>query len=208
MSILFCTPAYGSQVTLAYFNSCLGLQQNLIENKIDHSWLTTGNESLITRARNTSVATFLKTGFEYLMFIDADIEFIPDDVAKLWNLDAKVKCGAYAMKRPDNPLSAWVDGKILELSGDEGILKVDYCGTGFLMIHRSVFEDMKEAYPELEHEEGHVGKCWAFFDTQIVDGVYLSEDYNFSRLYREMGGDIMLDSSIKLGHHGQHCYRG
>ena len=195
---------FGNFCHRAYFESCLRLQESLLEGGVDHTWLTTGNESLITRARNTSVATFLKTDFEYLMFIDADIEFSPESVAKLWNLDAKVKCGAYPMKRPDQPLSAWLDGKLVQLNGDEGLLKVDYCGTGFLMIHRSVFEDLK---PHVEHyEEGHVGECWGFFDLMPFNGVSLSEDYAFCERWRKLGGEIILDSSIKLGHWGQYRY--
>jgi len=208
LSILIATPCYAGQLTLAYFNSCLSLQEEFLAKGIDHSWLTTGNESLITRARNTSVATFMKTDFEFLLFIDADIEFSPEDVAKLWNLQEKVSCGAYSMKRMDKPVSAWKDGKLVILGELSESTPVDYAGTGFLMIHRSVFEQMKEEYPELKHEEGHVGECYAFFDTEIVDGVYMSEDFNFCRLWRNMGGEIILDPSIKLGHHGQHCYRG
>ena len=203
---------YGNQCTRPYFMSCLKLQEEFLSKGIDHSWLTTGNESLITRARNTSVATFMKTDFQFLMFIDADIEFEPEDVAKLWNIDAPVKCAAYSMKRPDKPLAAWLDGKIVELKGDEGLLKVDYCGTGFLMIHRSVFEKMQEAYPELEHVEGHVGTCFGYFDLMYLgegkEKTSLSEDYAFCERWRKLDGEIIMDSSIKLGHHGQYCYRG
>ncbi|MCK5505543.1 MAG: hypothetical protein KAJ10_10295, partial [Thermodesulfovibrionia bacterium] len=204
MSILFCTPAYGSIVTLAYFNSCLKLQESLLEAGIDHSWLTTGNESLITRARNTSVASFLKTDFEYLMFIDADIEFEPEAVQKLWNMEEKVAVGAYSMKRIDKPVSAWKDGKLVKLEELDGITGVDFAGTGFMLIHRGVFEDLKPT--SNLHQEGKVGDCWAFFDTGVEDGYYISEDYFFCKRWREHGGKIMLDPSIKLKHHGTYAY--
>ena len=134
------------------------------------------------------------------------------DVAKLWNIDAEVKCAAYSMKRPDKPLAAWLNGKIVELKGDEGLLKVDYAGTGFIMYHRDVFTKMQKEYPELEYEEGVVGQCFGYFnqmwDGEGKDKVFLSEDYSQNKRWRDMGGEIILDSSIKLGHHGQYCYRG
>ncbi len=77
---------YGGMCTKEYFLSCLELERALTENGIKHTFLVTSNESLIPRARNTSVATFLQSGYETFMFIDADIEFQAEDVAKLYQL--------------------------------------------------------------------------------------------------------------------------
>ena len=206
MSILIASPCYGGQATVPYMKSILDLQAALIEGEVPHDFLFTSNESLIQRARNTSVATFLKTDFQKLLFIDADIEFSPEGVAKLWNLDAEVVVGAYSMKRIDKPVSAWKDGNLVELSELDGITEVDYAGTGFMMIDRSVFERMQSEYPDLDHEEGKVGKCHGWFDCPIVDGVQMSEDYNFCQKWRDMGGKVLLDPSIKLGHWGAFRY--
>lgn len=172
---------------------------------IDFDFLFTGNESLITRARNTSASRFLDTRFEYLMFIDADIQFASEDVKDLWNLGEEVCCGAYAMKRKDRAVSAWKDGKLVDLGDFDGPTEVDYAGTGFLMIHRSVFERMKpmvttfvEGTPPLP--------CWGFFDLMQKDDIQLSEDYSFCERWRSLGGKIMLEPSIKLIHWGQYGY--
>lgn len=211
MSILVCTPAYGAKVTTPYFRSCLNLQATFLENGIKYDWLITDNESLITRARNTSVAAFMKLDYEALLFLDSDIEFEPDDVAKLWNLvygGAEVAVGAYPMKNFADPIGAWVDGKLVPLSSISGIQEVDYAGTGFMMIKRSCIERLMKEYPELEHEEGKVGRCWALFDTMIRDDCFLSEDYAFCRRLRDKGGKVILDPSIKLRHWGNFCYGG
>lgn len=214
---MICTPAYGGNVRLEYFNSCMALQKVFHEIGMDATWLTTGNESLVTRARNTAAAQFMQSHHDYLMFIDADIHFEPDDVARLWNLangdpdngvpSYPVVCAAYSMKRPDKPLSAWKDGKLLKIEEFDAPTSVDYAGTGFLLIHRRVFEQMQEAHPEWKHEEGYVGECWAYFDTAVEDGIYLSEDYYFCKRWRELGGEIILDPSIRLGHVGSFEYR-
>jgi GT2 family glycosyltransferase len=61
------------------------------------------NESLITRARNDLVYHFLKHKdakgvFEYLMFIDADIQFEADHVIRLLVHNKDIVTGAYPMK--------------------------------------------------------------------------------------------------------------
>lgn len=210
MSILFATPCYGGQVTSAYFRSCLDLRGALVSAGIEHDWLVSWNESLIQRARNTQVVTFLDTDYRKLMFIDADIEFVPEDVAKLWNLDVDVAVGCYPMKRPDCPLSAWKDGKIVEAKNwpDEPF-EVDYAGTGFMMIDRSVFERFREAWPERTHEEGYAmttRESFAWFDPRVEDGIYMSEDYAFCKDWRSLGGAIVAEPSIRLRHHGTFAY--
>ena len=203
MSLLICTPCYASAVTSPFLRSCIALEGALTEAGLDHDWLITDNESLIQRARNTTASTFLKTDFKKMLFIDSDIEFKPDHVASLWNLDEKVAVGLYPMKRKDAPLSAWVNGELVTEMPDEPF-EVDYAGTGFMMIDRDVLEDMKGICPD--HEEGKVGDCWAFFNPRVEDGVYLSEDYAFCYDYRSIGGKIISDPSIKLKHYGMYGY--
>lgn len=172
----------------------------MLHSGIDFDFLFTGNESLITRGRNTSAAKFLDTRFEYLMFVDADIEFKAEDVTKLWNLHTELSVGAYALKRKEGGVGAWKDGKLVSLNELDGPVEIDLAGTGFMLIHRVVFNRLKEAHPEWSRREG---KVWAFFQD---DGCDDSEDYFFCRQWRELGGKVILDPSIKLTHWGQYGY--
>ena len=205
MSIFISTPCYGGQATVPYMESLLTLQGDFMVGNISHELLITKNESLITRARNTTLTHFMKSGLDKLLFIDADIEFCTDDVVKLWNMDKDVAVAAYPMKRRDEPLSAWVEGKLCYASDFDGLTKVDYAGTGYMMIDRSVIERMIRHYPELTHTES-VGTCWALFDTCVWNDTYLSEDYAFCQRWRDMGGEIWMDPSIKLVHWGTYAY--
>ena len=215
LSIVFSTPMYGGLCTAEYFQSCLDLRGSLVKSGIDHQFLITTNESLITRARNTAVARFMfdpdLQRYDRFMFIDADIEFNPEDVQKLWNLDVDVACAAYPMKREEAGVTAWKNGKLIDLDGFDGPTEIDFAGTGFLMIKRQVFESMMKEFPHLEHEEGKVGRCFAFFDTGVVDDgsgpYYISEDYYFCKKARKMGLQILLEPSIRLGHVGRKVYR-
>lgn len=204
MSILVATPCYGGVATVPYLQSCLNLQDEFLRSGIDHSFLHIGNESLITRARNTCVAAFLETDFESLLFIDADIEFSPLSVSKLWNLDVDVAVGAYPMKKPDKPLSVWKDGKIVKAGEFTEPVSVDYGATGFMLIKRGVFEKLQEISPEYEEN----GVKYDYFQTKVVDKTLLSEDFWFCEAWRELGGEIILDPSIKLNHYGTIAFTG
>lgn len=204
MSILFSTPCYGGAATTAFLCSCLKLQKVMLEAGIDHDWNIGWNESLVTRARNEMAGWFMKSSYERQMWIDADIQFEPDDVAKLWNMDADIAVAAYSMKLPDKPLSAWKNGKLVKLDEcPNEPFEVDYAGTGFMMIKRTVYEWLES---EVESYEGPDGRVSAFYMTPIHDDGFESEDYFFCRKAREVGFKVMMDPSIRLGHIGQYKY--
>ena len=72
------TPCYGNMLTADYFKSCLQLTALAASKKIEIQFGTIGNESLVTRARNTLVQLFMDDAqYTHLLFIDADLAFIP-----------------------------------------------------------------------------------------------------------------------------------
>ena len=120
MSLVIATPAYGNSVTSAYLRSLVRFARMA---PIDWDLIMPSrNDSLIQRARNACVRLFLDTRYEYLMFVDADIEFTPEDVAKVWNIDAPIKGGIYPMKVPEKDVyAAWVGGKLVTELGTDGL---------------------------------------------------------------------------------------
>lgn len=191
-------------VHAAHMGSCLNLKEELTKIGLAHDWLLGRNESLVTRARNEMTATFLTTSHSHMMWLDADIEFGPEDVAKLWNLDADIAVGLYAMKRPDLPLSAWKDGKLVNLAEcPKEPFHVDYAGTGFFMLKRHVIEKLTKTS---ESYEGPNGRVPALYMTPVHNDGFESEDYHFCRRARAAGFQIVADPSIKLKHWGQLAY--
>ena len=243
MSLLICSPVYG-QPQQAIAESIQILQETLIASNFDHQILYITGESLIQRARDNAVASFLQTKYERFLFIDSDLEFNPEDVQKLWNLNEDVCCASYPMRMMRNlqshpkyeevkgilgnladklvypvPSTAWKDGKMIDIDKLHGPTEVDFAPTGFLMVKRQVFENMKTFYPEKSYLAGLPGsdftsrrECHAWFDAGVSEGVsiegriLLSEDYAFSHDCRKMGGRIMLDPSIRLKHYGTFGY--
>jgi hypothetical protein len=193
-------------VTSAYFRSCLVLMADLTVSSIPHDWLVTWNESLITRARNEMTAAFLKTEWSHMMWIDSDIEFTTDEVIKLWNMNADIAVGVYAMKKPDKQyFAAWKDGvliKDLDQFGSKPI-EVDYAGTGFMLIKRGVIESLIKS---CEFYQGPDGEVPALYMTPVHNGGFESEDYNFCRKAREAGFKLMMEPTVRLKHWGGYPY--
>jgi hypothetical protein len=214
--ILFTLPIYEGNIKPAFLQSLMALQQSLILGQLSHDFLFLTNESLIPRARNNCVARFLESPYSHMMFVDSDIEFTADDVAKLWNHAFEghdLVCGVYKMKRPDAKFAAWKDGELiddLDQFSEKPLIEVDYAGTGFMLISRACIDAMIEKLGEtLEHDAGGF-TAWDLFGTGVRDNgsgpFYISEDYDFCQKYRECGGKVMMDTSIRVGHHGNYAY--
>ena len=167
------TPCYGGMITADYFKSCLRLVNEAPKHNIQLQFGTIGNESLITRARNTLVQLFMDhSDYTHLLFIDADIGFSERTVMRMLELDEEVVTGVYPRKtidwtkvirkvkeKPDikeNELLASSLQYNLNVKNPEhvevkkGFIEVLDGATGFMLIKRQVFEKMAKAYPELK----------------------------------------------------------
>ena len=100
ISILVVTPAYGGQVYAGYLTSLLKLERLCKDKGILVDYEFCYNESLIPRARNTLVHTFMtNTKYTHLLCLDSDIEFEPDDIIKMLDYNKPVIGGVYPKKR-------------------------------------------------------------------------------------------------------------
>lgn len=171
------TPLYGGQCYGQYMNSMMALKSLCKAEGIAMKWEALSNESLITRARNLLADSFLQGDYTHFMFIDADIEFEPQDVLTLLEMDKDVVTGAYPRKRISWPKVALAvekgfhreDPNLLEHFAGEMTfspikgsaihlqepVEVLESGCGFMMIKRSVFTQFAEAHPELSYIPDH-----------------------------------------------------
>jgi len=203
--IHFLTPCYGGNITEVCFSSYLGFTIMAMQNGINFQIDTLSNESNVNRARNSCAAKFLSGDCTHLMFVDADIQFKPQDIVKLINHDKDIVGGVYPQKTlpPKMVVNTLNNG---EQQGD--LIEVGTLGTGFMLIKRSVFEKMIEAgatpYVDaigLSLEEN--ANQYDFFQCTIdSQGRYLTEDWSFCRRWRQLGGKIWADKTIGLTHVG------
>jgi hypothetical protein len=231
------TPCYGRQVTDLYAGSLLKLQMACFQRGIRLQVQMKGSDALITRARQNIVADFLSNpDATHLIFIDADIGFEPEQVFRLLDFDKDVAAAVYPIKRIDwqkiarlaeagkttlessalSYMIEFVDRERIQLIN--GFAKVQYAGTGFLMIRRNVLLAMMERYPELRYAHDHkpddkqAGSPYrsALFNCMIDEAtkVYLSEDFSFCKRWTDMGGEIWADMESRLTHVGTVSFRG
>ena len=139
--IHFLTPCYGGNITEVCFSSYLGFTIMAMQNNINFQIDTLSNESNVNRARNSCAAKFLSGDCTHLMFVDADIQFNPQDIVKLINHDNAIVGGIYPEKTlpPKMVVNTLNNG---EQQGD--LIEVGTLGTGFMLIKRRVFEKMIE----------------------------------------------------------------
>jgi hypothetical protein len=97
----------------------------------------------------------------------------------------------------------------------DGFLKLDEAPTGFMLIKRSVFEQLIVAYPDHRYvpdspDVNDNGLHYRFFDGAVdpVSRRYLSEDYSFCRLWAALGKSVYVDANSALSHQGYKTYRG
>lgn len=233
--LMIATPMYGGMCTGHYVSGLLGTIAKMQSVGVQVYWAQMMNESLITRARNELTRMFLATDYDYLMFIDADIHFTGQDVAMLMAADRDIACGIYPKKEIDwakveeaaqnkkselvNYSGAFVfnmDGEHQE-TDEDGMIEVRHGGTGFMLIHRRVFERLQghvptyrtSSFKDPETDEYVKPLTHEFFATSIDDtGALLSEDYHFCELWRKHGGKIYANPFIKLEHVGTYVYGG
>lgn len=170
------TPVYGGQPFGHFATSLQDLMLLMQREGLSCVNRQTFNESLITRARNYLAYEFMQSDATHLLFVDADIEFTPDDALTLLVLadpssDKDVVCGAYpkkhiTWKKVVSAVKAGFadqDPEILEQFVGEFFftavdpnaphdlndpLEVTETGTGFMLIQRHVLERFEKAYPD------------------------------------------------------------
>lgn len=178
--VMIGTPCYGGQVSTYYFKSYVDLIARLSACGVDYVLSAISNESLITRARNTIASNFLtykddKGKLDYLLFIDADIQFHPDAVLRLLLHNKDIVTAAYPMKVIDftnvenqalsiHDLAIQTTSYAINLKFDSeeqresgqlrlknGLLELVDGATGFMLIKRRVLEIMRDSMPELAY---------------------------------------------------------
>lgn len=204
-------PCYGGMLTETTFMSFIKFANTAKEFGICWSIETLVNESLISRARNTLVAKFLqRQNSTHLMFIDSDIGWEPWHLLLLLDRQKDVIGGLYPMKTM--PIK-WVVNSFDTAETDEyGLQEVTKAGTGFLCIKRDVFTKLKKHHSVVPYKnDAGMDKIYdpylhTYFDTDVRQGRYYSEDWTFCENWRDLGGKVYVDKRILLKHHGSMTY--
>lgn len=150
-------------------------------------------------AMNVATQQFLQSDCDEMVVIDTDLVFKPEDLDHLFEHDEPLVFGLYSKR------TVKFEAPIVTLKGNEnpaaseGVLwEVAKTARGFMRVHRSVFEQMKPHVKMLKGTE--FGDLHSFWPTN-PDGT--SEDFSFCAKWRELGGRVLIDKRVFVGHVGQ-----
>lgn len=205
--ILLGTPAYGSMVHTDYLHSII----DFIKAGLQIATFTIGNESLITRGRNTIISYFHEhPEFTHLFYVDADIGITAESLVKLISHQKDVIGAPVPLKgrHPKTGEKVYNIGDILTVSRtNPDLVTTNRLGTAAFMLNRTAVSALIEGadqYGSSDITRGVVldQVMYDVFQVGVVDGIYLSEDYHVCHQLMEKGFNIWVDKSIVVRHNG------
>jgi glycosyltransferase involved in cell wall biosynthesis len=222
---MIATPMYGGMCHGSFMKSMLVVFNVLQANGHKVDFVDVSNESLIHRARNALTELFLRSNFDYLLFIDADEGFDAPGILRMINENVDIISAPVPMKGIN-----WERVKQVTKMGIEDIenhtaiwnfngltdevVEINNAGTGLILIKRHVFEKMKPYVKSYRNNQPSLGSIqindglYNFWDLSIDEsGQLLSEDYHFCKLWRNLGGKIYLAPYVKVTHAGTYWFR-
>lgn len=209
-------PTYDYKVTAKLAISLASFCVQATKYGIDIQICNISGCSVVSRVRNLIAQDFMDSDCTDLMFIDSDINFNAEDIFRLmaWNTDPKkgIVAGIPVARKKGKTYISTLDADEDEniFMNHMGLVRAKRVATAFMLIRREVFEKMYEAHPEWRyHDEKKIGdEITAYFDFALKDGNYIGEDFLFCDRARELGFEVWIDPTIKLGHVGVEEFAG
>jgi hypothetical protein len=147
----------------------------------------------VSENHNISTEFFLKGDYDYLWNIDTDIEFQPDDLAKLLDMARpnRIVSAFYISNFQGNFLPVWMRdaGNEYELASDlvsANPMRLGAVGLGFCLIGKDVLT--------------RLGRN-AFDHIRLRSGRFLGEDVSFCKRASEAGFEVWGDPRVTVTHH-------
>jgi hypothetical protein len=214
-SLFIALPAYDFKVSLKLAVSLARVTQLATKYGIDIQIGSICGCSVVSRARNLLVKDFMDSDCTDLLFIDSDINFEPEDAFRLmaWTGEAKKGIAAGVPRIRDTEAIYitsldYDENNDLTMNG-RGLVRANRVATAFMMVRRDVFETLIEAHPDWTYYDKRTERqVPAIFDFMLTEEGYIGEDFLFCDRAREVGFEVWIDPSIKLGHMGVQEYVG
>jgi len=201
------TPAYAGMVHIDYVASISDFHRS----GIHFSSMMIGNESLITRARNSILARFYESKTHtHLFFLDGDVAISALNIKRLMAYGEDVIAASVPLKGlNEHGERIFNIGNAL---GEKGALvEVSRVGTAALMLSKravnALVDDARKferVYQRPTYARGSPLPETHFdvFRVGVVHGDYLSEDFFACYQLRQLGFKIYIDPQVVTRHQG------
>ena len=171
----------------------------------------------VSYGTNVLTALFLESGFDYQLFVDADLEFEPEVVGRMILAKKDAICVPYRKKTQDQVLKFSIefnDPTNIEVD-EKGIVELKLGPAGLTLIHRSVYEKLIKDNPDLKIKQKEIisekanSYFYNFWDTTFTkDGTWWGEDVNFCKLIKKSGFKFYGVVDGQTTHYGSHGWTG
>lgn len=215
--VFIAAPAYRGEVKSDWVLSLMAEMDILRRSGVDVS-LCFKADSLINRARNRLVTDFLKSDATHMLMWDTDNFPVPEHagaVKKLLETGHDVVGGAIVLKDgKGNKFAMRFGGEgYMELTAVNDCIPVDMIGTAFLMVSRKAIIKLIRAMPETYYRAGRwmddSGRPeWHLFADAVRDKDHLSEDFEFCKRWKDIGGELYIHPDLEFIHYGDYPFTG
>lgn len=157
--------------------------------------------TIITSARHMLACNAQKMGATHVLWLDADMRFPADTVARLLAHGKPIVASYYSTRRSPslptvsvNTATSMNDWLVLT-EESKGLIEVSRCGMGVMLVDTGVFRSMGKPY-------------FAIGYSPKGDGVYVGEDVWFCDKARKAGHQIFIDADLskEVEHLGEYAY--
>lgn len=164
------------------------------------------NESVLPMARNELIASAVTHGVESLIFIDSDEQWQPEALIDLINSPYDVH-GLPVINKSDKEEAYNVrllDPKNVESDDDDNIV-VNGIGTGFLKLSQKALQVLWQTHDDVIFRGK---KLRAVCEYGMVNGEFVSEDYNLCYKLQAAGFPIWVSTRHTVNHRGTKTWSG
>jgi hypothetical protein len=201
--VLIATPAHDGRLDVWYTTSLVNSVRVAQAEGIFLHPVFMSYDALVQRARNDLFRLAVEGEYDDMIFIDGDLEWHPLWIMELLKREEDVVGGTYRKKTDDAEMYVM---KTQNLQPNEnGLIKVDGLGTGFVKLSRKAFMALWES-SEPYQNEGREGRMVC--DIKIVDGQLCSEDVVLFQKLKALGFDVWLDLRMTCVHIGTKKFYG
>jgi len=223
--VYIATPCYDSmrvETTVSLIDTFSALGRSGIECKFKSV-----KTSLVTHGRNLLTCGFLDSGFDYMLFVDADVEFQPEAVARMLVPKKDIICTPYRVKEENVKYAVkFKDPDFIKIEPFD-LVEIEEGPAGLMMIHRKVYERLMDKHPELKinfdeptrkkmnkeigaMEDAIARYMYNFWDTtfRLNTGEWKGEDLSFCNRATDAGFKIYANLDSWTTHHGSWGWEG
>ncbi len=188
----------------------------------EHGWLVTPTAKKGTADigdnRNAVLAQFhVRPEYTHLVMYDQDVSWEPGTILRLVSHPVDFVLGVYPKRVEGHgwPLRT-LPGPVETVNPQtgkyhaDGIAKIAGGPGGLMRLSRNCVDRMIAANADSWHHSATVtgGKVWDLFKFDVINHERISEDMNFCRMWRAIGGDVWCDPHLMLHHWGDKAYSG